>query len=574
MSRLSQIFAPKEREFFDLFEEAAGNCVRAAELLDTMLDQWPDHGGILQDVIACEHEGDRITHDIIQRLNQTFVTPFDREDIIALASGLDDIVDYIEEVADFLGLYRIEAPMEQAQRMARVLHGATVQINGAIPQPAHAEGHPPLHTRGQQARERGRQDPPRGHRIAVRARDRPDDGDPLEGHLRAPRRRNRFDGNRHEHHGGHHHQEPVVHSDVILWIVVGTAIAFDFTNGFHDTANSIATSVSTRAMPPRLAVLMAASLNFVGAFLSLAVAATIATGIVNAATVTLMTVFAGLIGAIVWNLVTWWFGLPSSSSHALIGGMVGATLAAEGPSAVLWSGLVEKVLVPGLVAPVLALVAAGVAILIAYRIVGRQSPGVVTRGFRLGQLATSALFSLSHGTNDAQKTMGIIFLALVANGNLSADAEIPNWVVISSATAIALGTYFGGWRIIRTMGSKIIKMDPPQGFASQGAGAAVILSASHVGFPLSTTHVMSGAIMGAGAAKRLSAVRWGVAGNIVLAWVLTLPCAAAVGAATYGVISIFGNGATGPLVVVVVLAIALLAFAIHVRRPTVVEGTP
>src|SRR4051812_24632278 len=265
-------------------------------------------------------------------------------------------------------------------------------------------------------------------------------------------------------------------------------------------------------MSPRMAVLMASSLNFVGAFLSLAVAATIATGIVDADSITLLTVFAGLIGAIAWNLVTWWFGLPSSSSHALIGGMVGATLASEGSSAVLWDGLVEKVLVPGLVAPVLALVAAGVAILIAYRIVGRQSPGVVTRGFRLGQLATSALFSLSHGTNDAQKTMGIIFLALVANGNMSADADIPTWVIVSSASAIALGTYFGGWRIVRTMGSKIIKMDPAQGFASQGAGAAVILSASHVGFPLSTTHVMSGGIMGAGAAKRLSAVRWGVAG--------------------------------------------------------------
>ena len=177
------------------------------------------------------------------------------------------------------------------------------------------------------------------------------------------------------------------------------------------------------------------------------------------------------------------------------------------------------------------MLAAGLAILVAYRIVGRQSPGVVTRGFRLGQLASSALFSLSHGTNDAQKTMGIIFLALVANGNLSADADIPTWVIVSSATAIALGTYFGGWRIVRTMGSRIIKMDPAQGFAAQGAGAAVILSASHVGFPLSTTHVMSGAIMGAGAAKRLSAVRWGVAGNIFVAWVLTLPCSAAVGRA-------------------------------------------
>ena len=351
-----------------------------------------------------------------------------------------------------------------------------------------------------------------------------------------------------------------MHSDLVLWIVVATALAFDFTNGFHDTANSIATSVSTRAMSPRVAVIMAASLNFVGAFLSMAVAATIASGIVEAGTVTLLTVFAGLIGAIAWNLATWWFGLPSSSSHALIGGMVGATVASSGLSGVQWDGLVEKVAVPALVAPVLALLAAGVAILIAYRIIGRQSPGVVSRGFRLGQWATSALFSLSHGTNDAQKTMGIIFLALVANGNMSADADIPTWVVVSAATAIALGTYFGGWRIVRTMGSRIIKMDPAQGFASQGAGAAVILSASHVGFPLSTTQVMSGAIMGAGAAKRLSAVRWGVAGNIVAAWILTLPCSAAVGALTYGAVRIFGTGPVGPIVVVVGLLIALLGF--------------
>jgi len=225
-----------------------------------------------------------------------------------------------------------------------------------------------------------------------------------------------------------------VHSDVVLWIVVGTALAFDFTNGFHDTANAIATSVSTRALSPRVAVAMSASLNFVGAFLSLAVAATIAKGIVDSTSITLLTVFAGLIGAIAWNLTTWWFGLPSSSSHALIGGMVGATLVAQGPSAVLWEGLVDKVAVPALVAPILALVAAGSGILIAYRIIGRQSPGVVSRGFRLGQLATSSLFSLSHGTNDAQKTMGIIFLALVANGNLDAGADIPNWVVVSSAT--------------------------------------------------------------------------------------------------------------------------------------------
>jgi PiT family inorganic phosphate transporter len=350
----------------------------------------------------------------------------------------------------------------------------------------------------------------------------------------------------------------------VLFIIVATALAFDFTNGFHDTANAIATSISTRAMTPRVAVAMSATLNFVGAFLSLKVAATIATGIVQTADVTLLVVFSGLIGAIAWNLATWWFGLPSSSSHALIGGVVGAMLAASGPHAVIWSGLVQKVAIPGLVAPVLALFVTGLSILIVYRIVGRLRPGQVSRGFRLGQLASGAMFSLSHGTNDAQKTMGIIFLALVANGNLAASADVPVWVIVGSASAIAAGTYVGGWRIIRTMGSRIIKMDPAQGFASQGVGAAVILSASHVGFPLSTTHVMSGAIMGAGAARRLSAVRWGVAGNIVVAWVLTLPCSAAVGAATYGVVRIFGTGSAGPVVVIVLLA-ALLALAMARR---------
>jgi PiT family inorganic phosphate transporter len=346
-------------------------------------------------------------------------------------------------------------------------------------------------------------------------------------------------------------------NDVVLWIVVATALAFDFTNGFHDTANAVATSISTRAMAPRVAVTLAAILNFVGAFLSLEVAATIASGIVEADLVTLPIVFAGLIGAIFWNLLTWYFGLPSSSSHALIGGMIGSMFAAQGAGAIIGDGIVEKVLIPGLMAPVLAFVVAGLGILLIYRIVARLRPSTVSRSFRLGQIITGSLFSLSHGTNDAQKTMGILFLALVANGNLSSDADIPPWVVVSAATAIALGTYVGGWRIIKTMGSRIIKMDPAQGFAAQGAGAAVILTASHAGFPLSTTHVISGAIMGAGAAKRVSAVRWGVAGNIVVAWVLTLPASAAVGALTYGIVSIFGDGSTGPVVVSAVLLVAL-----------------
>jgi PiT family inorganic phosphate transporter len=346
-------------------------------------------------------------------------------------------------------------------------------------------------------------------------------------------------------------------TELVLWIVVATALAFDFTNGFHDTANAVATSISTRAMAPRVAVGLAAVLNFVGAFLSLEVAATIASGIVDAELVTLPIVFSGLIGAIAWNLATWYFGLPSSSSHALIGGVVGAAFAAEGANAVFGDGLIEKVMIPALVAPTLALVTSGIAILVCYRIVGRQNPGAVSRGFRLGQILTGSLFSLSHGTNDAQKTMGIIALALIASGHLDTGADPPTWVVVSAATAIALGTYVGGWRIIRTMGTRIIKMDPAQGFAAQGVGAAVILSASHVGFPLSTTHVISGAIMGAGAAKRISAVRWGVAGNIVAAWVLTLPAAAMVGGVTYGVTRLFGDGAAGPVVVSAVLLATL-----------------
>jgi inorganic phosphate transporter, PiT family len=356
--------------------------------------------------------------------------------------------------------------------------------------------------------------------------------------------------------------------DVVLWIVVGTALAFDFTNGFHDTANAVATSISTRAIPPRVAVTMAAILNFVGAFLSLEVAATIASGIVNPNLVTAAIVFAGLVGAITWNLATWYFGLPSSSSHALIGGVVGAAFVAQGPEAVLGAGIVEKVIVPALVAPVLALAVTAIAISLAYRIVGRLHPGPVTRGFRLGQIITSSLFSLSHGTNDAQKTMGVLFLALVANGNLSVSDDVPTWVVLSAATAISLGTYAGGWRIIKTMGSRIIKMDPAQGFAAQGTGAAVILSASHVGFPLSTTQVMTGAIMGAGAAKRLSAVRWGVAGNIAIAWALTLPASAAVGGLTYAVVAAFGTHSAGPVVVSAIL-VSLLTAAL-VRR--VVSG--
>jgi len=357
-------------------------------------------------------------------------------------------------------------------------------------------------------------------------------------------------------------------ADLILGIVVVTALAFDFTNGFHDTANVVATSISTRAMPPRVAVTYAAVLNFAGAFISLAVAATVAKDVVDSSAIdSNLVIFAGLVGAIAWNLVTWYFGLPSSSSHALIGGIVGSTFVAAGADAILSDGIIGKVLVPAVIAPILAFVVGGIGIVIAYRILWRQRPGPVTRGFRYGQVLSGGLLALAHGTNDAQKTMGVITLALLINGNISEqDFEVPMWVVISAASAIALGTYMGGWRIIRTMGTRIIKMDAAQGFSAQGAGAAVILASSHFGFPLSTTQVIAGGVMGAGAGKRVSAVRWGVAGNIVTAWFMTLPAAALIGGLTYLFVDLF-PGAVGPLLVLATgAALVAIGFARRVRR--------
>jgi PiT family inorganic phosphate transporter len=358
-----------------------------------------------------------------------------------------------------------------------------------------------------------------------------------------------------------------VSSDVILVIVVGTALAFDFTNGFHDTANVVATSISTGAARPSVAIGFASLLNFVGAFISISVAATVAKDVVDAEVITPTIVFAGLIGAIAWNLITWYFGLPSSSSHALIGGVVGSAVAAAGFDVILTEGLVGKVLIPAVVAPIVALAVAALAIGLSYRVVGKQRPGIVTRGYRYGQILSGGLLALAHGTNDAQKTMGVITLALIANGTLGPEADPPTWVIVASATAIALGTYSGGWRIIKTTGTRIIKMDAAQGFSAQGAGAAVILASTHFGFPLSTTHVINGGVMGAGAGKRLSAVRWGVAGNIVVAWLLTLPAAALIGALTYGFTRIFGTGALGPvLVTLMALSLVVAAFARRAQR--------
>jgi len=344
--------------------------------------------------------------------------------------------------------------------------------------------------------------------------------------------------------------------DVIVVLVVVAALTFDFTNGFHDTANAMATTIATGALKPRVAVGLAAILNFVGAFISVTVAATVAKGIVDAGVVTPTVIFAGLIGAITWNLITWWFGVPSSSSHALIGGMIGSAIAAIGTSAVEWDGVLSKVIVPALIAPVLAgLVALGATVIV-YRLIRNFARERAERGFRLAQVASSSMVALAHGTNDAQKTMGVISLALIANGNLSAtNFSVPDWVVFSCAAAIALGTYTGGWRIIKTLGTKVTEVRPPQGFSSEEVAATVILASSHFGYPLSTTHVVSGAVAGSGVGRPGAAVDWAIARRIVTGWVLTLPAAGVMAAIVYEITDLLGDGWVGPAAVTIILAI-------------------
>jgi PiT family inorganic phosphate transporter len=345
--------------------------------------------------------------------------------------------------------------------------------------------------------------------------------------------------------------------DVIVGLVVAAALSFDFTNGFHDTANAMATTIATGALKPRIAVTIAAILNFVGAFISLKVAATVAGGIVDAGAITPTVVFGGLVGAICWNLATWWYGLPSSSSHALIGGVVGATIAAAGSSAVKFDGLISKVLVPAVASPVVAGLLAAIGVFLVYRMIRRYSPDRSEREFRWGQVGSSSMVALAHGTNDAQKTMGVICLALIANGSLSGgdNFHVPDWVVVSCATAIALGTYVGGWRIIKTLGTKVVEVRPPQGFGSETVAATVILASSHVGYPLSTTQVVSGAVAGSGVGRPGAIVNWFVARNIVIGWLLTLPAAAAIGAVSYAVVDVLGGSAFGVIVVSVALVI-------------------
>jgi inorganic phosphate transporter, PiT family len=318
----------------------------------------------------------------------------------------------------------------------------------------------------------------------------------------------------------------------LLVVVIVIGLAFDFTNGFHDTANYVATWVGTRALSPRWAVLVSAAANLAGAFVTTAVAKTVGKGIIDTGLATDRTVLAALLGAIAWNLLTWWFGLPSSSTHALIGGLVGAALVQSGSKGVDWSGIWQKVILPGAASPLIGFVGAFALLVVIYRIFHRLTPGVANRGFRLGQLVSGTWVAFTHGANDAQKTMGVIALALFTHGSIT-SFYIPTWVKIAAGLTIAAGTYAGGWRIIRTLGQRIYGLQPEHGFAAQIAAGSTLYAGTHFGFPISTTHVVTGSVMGAGATRRLSAVRWGVAGNIVFAWLLTMPAAGLVAAGLY-----------------------------------------
>ncbi|MFC6064478.1 inorganic phosphate transporter [Streptomyces ochraceiscleroticus] len=356
------------------------------------------------------------------------------------------------------------------------------------------------------------------------------------------------------------------HITLLIGIVIVTALVFDFTNGFHDTANAMATTISTGALKPKTAVAMSAALNLVGAFLSVEVAKTISGGIIDeGAGIRPEVIFAGLVGAIVWNLLTWLAGLPSSSSHALFGGLIGATLVSVGIGGVNADAVVMKVLIPAVAAPIVAGIAATAATRLTYRLARNRAEEDSAKGYRAGQIASAALVSLAHGTNDAQKTMGVITLALITGGVLAPQADPPLWVIASAGIAIALGTYLGGWRIIRTMGKGITDIQPPQGFAAQTGAAVTILASSHLGFALSTTQVCSGAVMGSGLGRKGGVVRWSTAGRMVIAWGLTLPAAALVAA---GAAFLAGQGTWGVTTVAVLgVAICGAIWAASRRKP-------
>lgn len=355
---------------------------------------------------------------------------------------------------------------------------------------------------------------------------------------------------------------------IVVGLVIVTALVFDFTNGFHDTANAMATSIATGALKPKTAVALAGVLNVVGAFLSTEVAKTISGGIINEQQVAISAEFilAGLIGAIVWNLITWLVGLPSSSSHALMGGLVGAVIVGAGVEGVNFLVVIQKIFIPALVSPLIAGLAAWLAVKLVFRIVRGVGDSQVAEGFRHGQTVTACLVALSHGTNDAQKTMGIITLALIAAGIQPSGSGPEFWVVVACGVTIALGTYMGGWRVIRTLGRGLTEITTPQGFAAEAASATTILASSHMGFALSTTQVCSGSIIGSGLGKRGSVVNWSIAGKMLIAWIVTFPAAGAVGAIACAVAK---TGFSGTVLMVILAAAIAIGILARSRRDSV-----
>src|SRR6266513_2461228 len=494
---------PREEEFFDLFVEVATRSTVAAQHLRELFDAPPERRiAHVEAIKRLEHEADQLTHEVVNRLDRTFITPLDREDIHQLASDLDDVMDAIDGTARRSQIFHLgPAPQgvkvltEVIQRMVGVLAEAVGRLK-----------------KGDDVM-----------KYCVEAKKLEEEGDAI-------------------------YQEALGHMfeterDALAIVLV--ALAFDFVNGFHDAANSIATVVSTRVLSPSAAVVWAATFNFIAVFVfGTAVAKTMGKGLVDLAIVDATVILAGLVGAIVWDLITWWLGLPTSSSHALIGGYGGAAVAKAGFAALLFPGKWISTLAFIVVAPVMGLTLALVLTVALSWALRRSLPRKVDRVFRVLQLGSAAAYSLGHGSNDAQKTMGIIVGLLVAERQVLAafpvsalhltDAGVvPAWVIIACGAAMGLGTMSGGWRIVKTMGQRLTKLTPFGGFCAETSGAITLFIASHFGIPVSTTHTITGAISGVGAAHRLSAVRWGVAGRIVWAWMLTIPAAAGVAGVAY-----------------------------------------
>ena len=520
---------PKKSFFFTQFDKHATNSLEAAVALERLLTDFTEVERKVRDIHAIEHYGDELTHEIFKSLNETFVTPLDREDIIGIASKLDDVADVAYDVSELIQLYKVRSVRPQAIRQAKALVGAATEMVAMMKALEGLKGLEPywikIHTYENEGDQVFRDavgdlfanvtDPLEIikwkdiHSLIEVAVDRCEDVANIVEMIviKHSSRRTSLDN-----------------ALVLLALVVVLGVIFEYVNGFHDAANAIATVVATRVLTPRQAVIMAGSLNLVGALSGVAVAKTVGSGIVDANVVTQDLVVAALVAAIAWDVLTWYFGLPSSSSHALIFSIIGASVAIHGPGVVVVGGL-QKTSFGIVYSPAIAFLVGYLLMLGLYWALRNTSFGWVQRFFGKAQILSSAYMAFSHGGNDGQKTMGIIALALAAYGVVptGADFYIPDWVKVVCAVAIGVGTMTGGWRIMHTMGTRITKLTPVQGFAAETTAGTVIEIATRFGIPISTTHAISGAILGVGSTRRLSAVRWGIAGRIVTAWVLTIP---------------------------------------------------